>query len=215
MRRRRNTKEFGKPPGDHDGILDVLANLIGVLTLVGALSAVVAANAAIRIKTPMSRSTSKDFFMIIAGREGIWNIQPAKDALFEENKQRIREMQSCLSYGLYGMSACFDHAMNRVRTAQVGQARFTIDGNGIYLTKSKKPDIQLKSSDAKLKLESMVNLIAESNRAVFILLEKGGFQSFRDIRNAAGDANIELGWEPWDTDSPVYFSGGGRSMTVQ
>ena len=215
MRRRRKSNGFGQPPGDHDGILDVLANLIGVLTLVGALSAVVAANAAVRIKTPMSRNTDKDFVMLIAGREGIWNIQPAKDALMVENKRRISEMRSCLSYGLFGMSACFDNALNRVRSAQVGQARYTVSGDGAYLEKAGKPSISLKNIEIKEQLNKMINQVARNDKAIFILLEKDGFQSFREIRTAAGEANIDLGWEPWDTDGPVYFGGGGRSMTVQ
>lgn len=215
MRRKRHKEALGQPPGDHDGILDVLANLIGVLTLVGALSAVVAANTAIRIKTPMSRSTNKDFVLVIAGSDGIWNIQPAKDALFAENERRIREMKSCFGYGLYGMSACFDNAMNRVRSKQVGQARYTIDGDRIFITKSGQPDAPVGSSNAAQNLTTMLEQIANEGKAIFVLLEKGGFQSFRDIRAAAGDLDIELGWEPWDTDGSVYFGGGGRSMTIQ
>ena len=77
-RRRRNPQINGGVPVDHDGILDVLANLVGVLVLVGALTAILAANSAMKIKTPLARNTKKDFVMLQVGQLGVWDLQAAQ-----------------------------------------------------------------------------------------------------------------------------------------
>ena len=214
-RSRRNSAGIGSPPGDHDGVLDVLANLVGILTLVGALSAVVAANAAVRIKTPMSRSTSKDYVLLVAGEKGIWNLQPAKDAMHTANTQRIAEMRNCFGYGIYAMSACFDRAKNRLRSAQVGGAFYRLDEYETSLKRTATPDIATSSSDADSQLMDLVGSIKRENKVAFVLLEKEGFESFRAIRTASNSIDLDLGWEPWETHGAVYFGSGGRSVTVQ
>lgn len=75
---RKATAADGLPP-EQDGILDVLANLVRVLTLVGALSATVAVNTSIRIRTPLAQKTDREFIMLQAGEDGIWDLQPARD----------------------------------------------------------------------------------------------------------------------------------------
>ena len=214
-RSRRKFAVVGSPPGDHDGILDVLANLVGILTLVGALSAVVAANAAVRIKTPMSRSTSRDFELLVAGQKGVWNLQPAKDAMLAANTQRIAEMRSCFGYGLYAMAACFNRAKSRLHSEQVGGAYYRLNDYESSLKRSSSPDIAISSPDAELRLAELVSSIKRRNKVVFVLLEKEGFESFRTIRSAANSIDLDLGWEPWATHGVIYFGSGGRSLTIQ
>ncbi len=214
-RRRRNSQAPGGPPGDHDGILDVLANLVGVLTLVGALSAVVAANAAIQIKTPMSRSTNKSFLLVVAGKEGVWNLQPAKDALFDAQQSRIRNMRGCLSYGLFAMSACFYRESERHYTDKVGAARYRLDDVEVSLQRSGEPDLAIDNEGIEQKFYNMLSEAKKSKKAIFVLLEKEGFLSYRALRQAATQVDVELGWEPWETNERVYFGSSGRSMNVQ
>lgn len=78
-RRRRKAAAVGGLPPDQDGIMDVLANLVGVLTLVAALSAIVVVNASLRIRTPLAQETYKEFVVFQAGEAGIWDLQPARD----------------------------------------------------------------------------------------------------------------------------------------
>lgn len=216
MRSRRSSRAtIGNAPGDHDGILDVLANLVGVLTLVGALSAVVAANAAVKIKTPMSRSTNQDFVLVVAGEEGIWNLQPAKEALLGAREQRISQMRSCLGYGLYAMSACFDRARYQLNTADVGGARYRLSDSETSLQRIGEPDVPLNAEESDYNMKQLIESVQKSNKAFFVLLEKEGFESFRALRSAASAAGVDLGWEPWTTNGSVHFGGGGRSMTVQ
>ena len=216
MRRKRSSRAtIGNAPGDHDGILDVLANLVGVLTLVGALSAVVAANAAVKIKTPMSRSTNQDFVLVVAGEKGIWNLQPAKEALLGAQEQRIAQMRSCFGYGLYAMSACFDRARYQMYTAKVGGARYLLNDSETSLQRVGAPDVPLNTEESNSNMKQLVESTQKNNKAFFVLLEKEGFESFRALRSAASAAGVDLGWEPWTTNGSVHFGGGGRSMTVQ
>jgi len=216
MRRKRSNRSIlGNAPGDHDGILDVLANLVGVVTLVGALSAIVAANTAVKIKTPMSRSTEQDFVLLVAGARGIWNLQPAKEALLVAQRQRISQMRSCLGYGLYGMVACFDRVKYRTYANQVGAARYRLNDSEIFLHRVGEPDIYQEANEADSKINKFVDSIKKSNKAIFVLLEREGFKSYRELRSVAAEAEVDLGWEPWTTNGKVYFGGGGRTMTVQ
>lgn len=214
-RMRRNAKSLGEAPGDHDGILDVLANLVGVLTLVGVLSALVAANAALRIRTPLTRDTAQDFVLLMAGRNGIWNLQPAKEAMINANLERIEELRGCLSYGIFGFASCIDAVSSRVRSAQVGQARYLVSDGEISLQRLTVPDVDLTMEGGDQDLDKLVQQIAVNDRAIFVLLEREGFSSYRALRAAAGNVNVDLGWEPWSTEGKVYFGGGGRGMTVQ
>jgi hypothetical protein len=214
-RSRRNVTTLGQPPGDHDGILDVLANLVGVLTLVGALSAIVAANAALRIKTPMARSTTKSFELLVVGRDGIWNLQPANDALNAANKARVAELKGCLGYDIYTALDCINNVSSNVRSARVGQARFVLGDNEVSLQRIGEPDIRTEGDNSDSQIKSLVATISKKKRAIFVLLEKEGFAGYRKLRAAAGTANVELGWEPWKTGAKVFFGGNGRSMTVQ
>jgi hypothetical protein len=212
---RRNAKSLGEAPGDHDGILDVLANLVGVLTLVGALSAVVAANTAIRIKTPMTRDTDKEFVLLMVGSQGIWNLEPAKEAMAAANRQRIAEMRSCLNYGLFGIIPCIESVSSRIRSAQVGQAKYQISNSQTFLQRTSTPDVAIEGSDADQKLTNLVSQIQKQDKAIFVLLEKEGFAAYRALRSSAGKANVDLGWEPWSTAGAIYFGSSGREMTVQ
>jgi hypothetical protein len=215
MTRKRRSNHLGAPPGDHDGILDVLANLVGVLTLVGALSAVVAANAAVRIKTPMARNTNQSFVMLMVGRKGVWNLQPAKDALIAAKRQRYQEMRGCFKYSLFSIITCMDSVSSQVRSARVGQAQYLISDDETFLERTNTPDVSLEDYDSQQKLDELVQRISSKKKAIFVLLEKEGFEAYRKLRSAAANANVDMGWEPWPTAGSIYFSSGGRQMTVQ
>lgn len=98
-RRRRKAAAVGGLPPDQDGIMDVLANLVGVLTLVAALSAIVVVNASLRIRTPLAQETYKEFVVFQAGEAGIWDLQPARD-LGNELRRSVayRVSLACLDY---------------------------------------------------------------------------------------------------------------------
>ncbi len=98
-RRRRKAAAVGGLPPDQDGIMDVLANLVGVLTLVAALSAIVVVNASLRIRTPLAQETYKEFVVLQAGEAGIWDLQPARD-LGHELRRAVGSKVSwvCLDY---------------------------------------------------------------------------------------------------------------------
>jgi len=220
VKRSKYNKRLSNPSGilppDHDGILDVLANLVGVLTLVGALTAILAANSAIKIKTPLARDSQQEFIMLQIGKEGVWDLQPAKDRLFELNKQRADGWNQCLSLSLFEIISCVERMEAWSTSETVGQVVINISSDGARMTRLEKPteqsnDLEKPNSWARRKLAEA----SKSNRALFIILEKQGFENFRIIRSIASENGLLLGWEPWDTGGSVFFGSNGRSMNVQ
>jgi len=64
-------------------------------------------------------------------------------------------------------------------------------------------------------LRSRLSQAAKENKAIFVILEKEGFEAYRKIRSVAAENNLQIGWEPWGTGEPIVFRGSGRSMRVQ
>jgi len=220
MRRSRHRKRLanltGVLPADHDGILDVLANLVGVLTLVGALTAVLAANSAIKIKTPLARDTKQEFIMLQIGKEGVWDLQSAKTRLFILNKQRIDGWKRCLNLSLFEIVACAQRMESWSVSETVGQVAVDVSSNGARMTRLSSPtershDLEKRDSWVRKKIDDA----AESKSAIFVILEKEGFENYRKVRAIAGENNVLVGWEPWQTGASVFFGSEGRSMNVQ
>lgn len=220
MRRSRHRKRLSNLnrvlPADHDGILDILANLVGVLTLVGALTAVLAANSAIKIKTPLARDTKQEFTMLQIGKEGVWDLQTAKNRLFALNNQRIDGWKSCLTLSLFELVACAQRMESWSASETVGQVAIDVSSNGARMTRLPSPtersnDLEKKDSWTRRKIEDA----AKSKRAIFVILEKQGFENYRRVKSIAGENNVLVGWEPWQTGASVFFGSEGRSMNVQ
>lgn len=215
-RRRRRAATVGLLPDDHDGILDVLANLVGVLTLVGALTAILAANSAIKVKTPLAKETNKEFVMIQVGQEGVWDLQSAKERMLSLDRQRVNGWKQCLNLALYDMIYCVNNMEGWSASERVGQVQVRVSRDGASIARLPVPTVatgEIAKADNWLRQE--LQKAKEQRKAIFIILEKEGFANFRAVRSMAAEYNIELGWEPWETAGPVFFGGNGRSMNVQ
>lgn len=215
-RRSRRLSEGEILPEDHDGILDVLANLVGVLVLVGSLTAVLAANSAIKIKTPLAKSTNKDFVLLQVGKAGVWDLQRAKDRMVDLDKQRIAGWKQCLNLSLYDMIYCVNEMRQWSAFQRVGQVQVEIAQDGAKITRMQSPTeqsekMEMQGSWTRTKLKNA----SDNGKAIFLILEKEGFSNFRTIRTIAAEYGLELGWEPWKTGESVFFGSGGRTMTVQ
>lgn len=219
--RRKATNGGGLPP-EQDGMLDVLANLVGVLTLVGALSATVAVNTSIRIRTPLAQETNNEFLMLQSGEDGIWDLQPARDRMWQLDNQMAAGYKACLNYststyrGAWRFLNCVER-MDRWSTSEkVGSAFVSVNRYGSSIQRSEEPTIStrdLEEDDAYLR--NLLSKAAKDNKAIFVILEKEGFESYRKIRSIAAENNLQVGWEPWETGEPISFGSGGRSMRVQ
>ena len=215
-RRRRNPQINGGVPVDHDGILDVLANLVGVLVLVGALTAILAANSAMKIKTPLARNTKKDFVMLQVGQLGVWDLQAAQDRMFRLEKDRANGWKRCLNLSLYELIYCVDSMQGWVASESVGQVKVLVSNEDTYISRSSSPTESAKNMDKDGSwIRMKVKEAADKNKALFIILEKEGFANFRIIRSIAAEHGLQLGWEPWNTGESIHFGSGGRNMNVQ
>lgn len=215
-RRSRGSSDVGIPPDDHDGILDVLANLVGVLVLVGSLTAVLAANSAMKIKTPMAKSTNKEFALLQVGRAGVWDLQSAKDRMIALDQQRLSGWKQCLDLSLYEMIYCVNGMREWTASERVGQVQVEVSGDGARITRLESPTEESeKMGEEESWIRSTLKNASVDGRAIFIILEKEGFSNFRTIRSIAAEYNLQIGWEPWTTGDPVFFGSGGRTMKVQ
>jgi len=217
-RRHRRGRHVDTVLGDHDSILDVLANLIGILTLVGALAAVATANTAVRIKTPLSRSTNKNFIVLQAANAGIWNLQPAKDALMQAQEERLAAMRACFRLSLFSIFSCMDAEEAMLRSRTIGQVTYTLVGDTVKLNRTSTPDQAIRSNQPSAELQTISSIVLQAkrqNKALFVLLEPSGFAAYRTVRKLTWENDVDLGWEPWGYGSTVYFGHGGRLMTIQ
>lgn len=215
-RKRRTLHNVGSMPVDHDGILDVLANLVGVLVLVGALTAILAANSAMKIKTPLARNTKKDFVLMQVGKQGVWDLQAAQDRMFRLEKDRVNGWKRCLNLPMYELIYCADSMQGWAASESVGQVKVVVSNEDTYITRSSTPT---ESAGNMHKDGSWIRMIvkeaADKNKALFVILEKEGFANFRIVRTIAAEQGLQLGWEPWNTGESIHFGGGGRNMNVQ
>ena len=213
---RRSRFRSTRAPEESDGILDILANLVGVLTLVGALSSIVAANAAIKIKTPMSRETSQEFHLIVAGSSGLYDMQPAREAAMIQYKALRSRKQSCFRYSLYGVITCLNREKNFFHTDSRGEASYTVRGDGTILIDRKHlPSIDFRGDSPDQETEAFIRKIKTSGKAIYVLLEKEGFDAYRSLKVAAQSQGVDIGWTTWGTQSTISIGSGGRSMTIQ
>lgn len=215
-RRRRSLQNAGSVPADHDGILDVLANLVGVLVLVGALTAVLAANSAMKIKTPLARDTKKEFVMLQVGKLGIWDLQSAQDRMFRLEKERVNGWKRCLNLSIYELIACADSMQGWSASEAVGQVKVVVSNEDTYIARSSTPteSSSIMNNDGSW-LRTKVKEAAKKNKALFVILEKEGFANFRTVRSIAAEHSLQLGWEPWNTGESIHFGGSGRNMNIQ
>ena len=94
MRRRRKRKKEGMADSS-DGLMDVLSNVVGVMALVGSLTGVFAATSSLNIQAPMQRKSDRNFWMLQASKEGIWDLQPAVNRMTKLDRERVAEVNRC------------------------------------------------------------------------------------------------------------------------
>lgn len=203
-------------PGEQDGLFDVFANLVGVLTIVGALTAVLATTTAVKIKTPLAKNSDKSFVLVQVNKNGIWNLQPARDRVVSISKERLEELKSCLDNAVGVPLECSALVDSFSVNETIGQAvlAMSIDGASIQrLPSPTETASRIREEDSLTR--SLLKSMARENKALFVILENDGFPAYRAIRELAREYNVPVGWEPWKSDTPVSFGSGGRSFNIQ
>lgn len=219
MRRRRSRRRAGlllRSRGDDDqaGILDVLANLVGVLTLVGALSAIIAGQSPVRLRTPMTRRGDQSFLLLQVGKAGIWNLEPARAQLGAAQQARYDSAITCLTDPGRSIASCRQRAESYRKRTEIGSATLTTTALNLILQRHQSPDLARPAINKPNGLPALIQKAREQGKAVFVLLEPGGVNLYRVIRTQATEAGVAVGWEPWDTGKAVIF-GKGRAMSIQ
>ena len=64
LRRRRTKRGSAEPASEDTGLLDVLANLVGVLALFAAITSLLSASGDIKIHTPMNKTTNRQYVLL-------------------------------------------------------------------------------------------------------------------------------------------------------
>ena len=215
---KRKTRRSETPmPDNSDGLLDVLCNVVGLLVLVSSLTGVIASTTALNIIAPMSQKTEKNFHMLQASEEGIWDLQPAVNRMTILDRERGSEVLRCSNLLPPEAETCNRSLDGWSREEQLSGIKMSLTHEKGSLLRQAEPTISyedLKNSNEWL--ENLMKKLSKTNRAVFVVLESDGFEIYRLIKRQALINKVPIGWEPWYKGDPIYFWGNsGRSMLSQ
>ena len=215
--RRRRHRNSGAMPDSSDGLMDVLSNVVGVMALVGSLTGVFAATSSLNIQAPMQKNADRNFWMLQATQEGIWDLQPAVDRMTEQDRERAVEVNRCENLLIPERDLCIKELDNWSRQEQIGSIEMELSHEKGILKRNGPPTAladELRLSDGWL--DTTMKRLSKEKKAVFVILENDGFEVYRIIKSKAIEYRVPIGWEPWYKDDPIYFWGNsGRAMTVQ
>ena len=216
--RRRSRRGGGDGLGDSsDGLMDILSNVVGVMALIGSLTGIFATSSALNIQAPMQQKSSRNFVLLQAAKEGVWDLQPAVEQMVKLDRQRASEVNRCEQLLPPEKEACDRELDGWKREAQVGPIGMSVSHANGLIRRNGPPTVP--ATDLKKKegwLDQTMQRLAKDKKAVFVVLENDGFEAYRAIKNKALEYQVPIGWEPWYKDDPIYFWGNsGRNLTVQ
>ena len=216
--KRRSRRGGGDGPGDSsDGLMDILSNVVGVMALIGSLTGIFATSSALNIQAPMQQKSSRNFVLLQAAKEGVWDLQPAVEQMVKLDQQRAGEVNRCEQLLPPEKEACDRELDGWKREAQVGPIGMSVSHANGLIRRNGPPTVL--ATDLRKKegwLDQTMQRLAKEKKAVFVVLENDGFEAYRAIKNKALEYKVPIGWEPWYKDDPIYFWGNsGRNLTVQ
>ena len=215
--RRRNRRGGPDTQTSSDGLLDILSNVVGVMALVGSLTGVIAATSALNIQAPMSQGSSKTFHLVQVSANGLWDLQPAVNRMTELDRERGDEVRRCQQLRPAEQQLCNAQLDGWARNEKIGQVSMEISHSNGLIRAAGAPSMtaaQIKNDPEVL--DSFMKTLSDNNEALFVVLEKTGFEQYRKIKAKAIEHKVPLGWEPWYSGDPIYFWGNaGRSLMVQ
>lgn len=217
LRRRRRRRRAGEMSTNSDGLMDVLSNVVGVMALVGSLTGVFAATSSLNIQAPMQKEADRNFWMLQASAEGIWDLQPAVDRMTLLDRERVVEVNRCEQLLPPEQAACERDLDGWSRDEQLGSVVMQLSHANGSLLRNGPPTADVSDlNQSEGWLDQLMQRLAKENKAVFVVLERDGFEVYRAIKSKAQQYKVPIGWEPWYKNDPIYFWGdSGRSMTIQ
>ena len=213
-RRRSSTTTLGN---NSDGLMDILSNVVGVMALIGSMTGIFATSSALNIQAPMQQKSSRNFVLLQASKEGVWDLQPAVDRMIKLDRQRAAEVNLCEQLLAPEKQDCERQLDGWRRQEQVGPIQMSVShANGLINRNGPPTVIAANLKQQKGWLDQTMRRLAEEKKAVFVVLENDGFEVYRAIKNMASEHKVPIGWEPWYEDDPIYFWGNsGRNLTIQ
>ena len=215
--RRRKKSRATEMADSSDGLMDVLSNVVGVMALVGSLTGVFAATSSLNIQAPMQKTAQRNFQILQAAQEGVWNLQPAVERMTSLDRERAKEVNRCDQLLPPERVGCEQALDGWSREEQLGPIGMTLSHEKGSLKRNGPPTVLVDDlRKAGGWLDTTMQKLAKEKKAVFVVLERDGFEVYRAIKSKALEYKVPIGWEPWYKDDPIYFWGNsGRSMTVQ
>ena len=126
----------------NDGILDVLANTVGILILIGVLGALAVANSVFDIYAPMNRDARKYVHLFHISQTGIWNIEPARQALIDIDKNRNLFKKNCIKDGFSKMN-CIEKASKFNSSGYISNVRYVFNNSNQYVERDDNPEFRI------------------------------------------------------------------------
>ena len=143
---RRRAKSGASEMADNsDGLLDLLCNVVGVLVLVSSLAGVFAATSAVNIQAPMRTQTNKQFRILQATNEGIWDLQPAIDRMALLDRERVEKVRECENLLPPESTICDQGLNNWQKEEQINGVKMTINHEKGQVIKVGDPTFPLKT----------------------------------------------------------------------
>ena len=143
---RRNKKSYKTESisfdSSNDGILDVLANTVGILILIGVLGALAVANSVFEIYAPVNRDAKKFIHLFHVSKLGIWDIEPARQALISIDKERNLFEASCIKDG-FQKTTCFEQASKFNNSGYISKVRYVFNDFDKYVERDENPQFRI------------------------------------------------------------------------
>jgi hypothetical protein len=223
-RRRRGSRQLSEPDSISDGIVDILANLVGVLVLVGLLTAVNASNTGVRQKTPLAQKTKKEFLLLEVHENEIFDADLAQENAARLKHKQAAELKRCTTginretvnpLQVQSTLNCIEAVEEAPFYDFAGSYEISLVKGSLFARRSGRATMTARDLETPGNwLESRLAKLNPKQDALFILLDNRSFSTYRKIRAIAQNRGFEIGWEPWSGDR-IYFSSDGRTMSVQ
>ena len=186
------------------------------MALVGSLTGVIAANSALNIQAPMSKKSTRSFHLVQVSANGLWDLQPAVNRMTELDRERGEEVRRCQQLLPAEQKLCNAQLDGWAATKTSAKSAWRSPCQWLDSRSWSAHDFSGGDQEQPERLDDFMKGLAENKEALFIVLEKTGFDQYRKIKAKAIQHEVPLGWEPWYAGDPIYFWGNsGRALMVQ
>lgn len=232
MRRRARRKPL-YPSQNLDSFLDILTNTVGVLMFIGLFVALVASQAGTVVRTPLLSQTNKNpRFFEVRGNRVIFIDDQAVDEQIETFANRLpyceepsipdRIFRQDYDYYLDKIreyNNCVSQQISQWEQFEAKTSHYQVSFYGNSLLYEPLPNQPGESPEQLKQISSefqtiLSGLNPEKHYLAFVV-RPDSFAAFRAAREQAWKQGFKVGWEPHQSDRPLLFGSGGRSIGVQ